>query len=109
VLVHGAFKKEELFFREELERRAQSCAGFTYIPTLVEPQGDWGGERGTIEVLWARGAVAARSGLTPRPEDTHVSLCGTLSLVDTMIGVLQGQGYRPALDGHGTFDWCEAD
>jgi ferredoxin--NADP+ reductase len=54
----------------------------------------WSGHSGYVQHLWERGLVAEAWGAEPRPEDTHVFLCGNPRMIETMLPILAAQGFR---------------
>ncbi len=96
IVVHGARHSWDLGYRSELNTIANVCKNFTYIPAITRPNLEhvaWGGESGYIQELWERGVIQTKSGLNPTPENTHIFLCGNPSMIDTMVEVLEAEGY----------------
>lgn len=97
VVVHGARHSWDLGYRSELNTIASVCSNFTYIPAITRPNLEhikWGGESGYIQELWERKVIQTKSGLEPTPENTHIFLCGNPSMIDTMVEVLEAEGYQ---------------
>jgi NAD(P)H-flavin reductase len=106
VLVHGGRTAKELFFVTELEEVAKKCPSFVYLPTLLEPEPGWTGLRGSVEDALQKGPVADRLGGPPSPKSAYVSMCATLSVVDSLIDWFAQGGFTPEARA---LDWCEAD
>ena len=97
IIVHGARHSWDLGYRSELNTIANVCSNFTYIPAITRPNLEhiaWGGESGYIQELWERGVIQTKSGLEPTPENTHIFLCGNPSMIDTMVEVLENEGFK---------------
>ncbi|MBT3253243.1 MAG: ferredoxin--NADP reductase [Candidatus Marinimicrobia bacterium] len=97
IIVHGARHSWDLGYRSELNTIANVCSNFTYIPAITRPNLEhieWGGESGYIQELWERKVIQTKSGLEPTPENTHIFLCGNPSMIDTMVEVLELEGYK---------------
>ncbi len=97
IVVHGARHSWDLGYRSELNTLATVCRNFTYIPAITRPNLEhiaWGGESGYIQELWEREVIQTKSGLKPTPENTHIFLCGNPSMIDTMVEVLEKEGYK---------------
>lgn len=96
VIVHGAYHSWDLGYRSELNTIANVCSNFTYIPAITSPQREhitWGGETGYIQDLWKRKIIQTKSGLEPTPENTHIFLCGNPNMIDSMVELLEEEGY----------------
>ena len=96
IIVHGARHSWDLGYRSELNTIANVCKNFTYIPAITRPNLEhikWGGESGYIQDMWERRVIHTKSGLKPTPENTHIFLCGNPSMIDTMVTVLEREGY----------------
>lgn len=111
MLLHGASRPDDLWYRNELEALARRCRNFTYVPTLLRAgteAGAWTGRTGAIEDLWGTGVVASTWGAPPRPDRVHVSMCANLVLVDRMSALLERDGFR-ATGARPDYSWCEVD
>ncbi len=88
-LVFGARTRTDLYLVEELERLAAALPGFTFLPTISEPDtSPWNGDRGLVtEVI--SGRYASLDGY-----DAY--LAGPPGMIEATIPVLTGLGVRPA-------------
>jgi ferredoxin--NADP+ reductase len=96
-VIHGARHSWDLAYRSELVAMQRSRANLTYVATVSRPDEEpvpWGGETGRVQEVWSRGVVADAWGLAPAPEHTHLLLCGNPTMIEDMVAVLAGQGYR---------------
>jgi ferredoxin--NADP+ reductase len=95
-VIHGARHSWDLGYRQELLALQWQFPHLTYIPVISRPQEErepWQGEGGYVQDVWQRGVVAAHWGFAPHPAHTHVFLCGNPSMVESMLQLLQGQGF----------------
>jgi ferredoxin--NADP+ reductase len=75
-VLHGADHSWDLGYRPESEP----------VP--------WSGLTGWVQDLWRKGVVAQDWGFSPTPADTHVFLCGNPLMLEAMVALLQGEGFR---------------
>jgi len=97
IIVHGAYHSWDLGYRSELNTIANVCSNFTYIPAITSPDLEhitWGGETGYIQDLWARKVIQTKSGLEATPQNTHIFLCGHPKMIETMVEILEKEGYQ---------------
>jgi ferredoxin--NADP+ reductase len=86
-----------LGYRNELALVERDHANFTYIPSITRPADEkmpWQSETGRMQEIWLRDLLRQRWGFSPSPDNTHVLLCGNPAMIDTMVEILSGQGYR---------------
>jgi len=93
-VVHGARYASDLGYRDELFHLERDHANFTYLPVLSRPEPGWQGFRGHLQDFWAGGDLEKAWGLKPAPGDTDFFLCGNPSMVEAMMAILQGEGFR---------------
>lgn len=96
VVLHGARHSWDLGYRAELETMQRLSARFSYIPVVSEPQGEivpWTGFTGFLHPFWRSEARDLAFGFTPRPENTHVFLCGNPMMVEAMMELLTAEGF----------------
>jgi ferredoxin--NADP+ reductase len=96
-VLHGARHSWDLGYCEELAMVERDYANFTYIPSITRPELEetpWQGEVGRMQEIWLRDLLSQRWGFSAAPEHTHVLLCGNPAMIDTMVEILGGQGYR---------------
>jgi ferredoxin--NADP+ reductase len=96
-VLHGARHSWDLGYRSELTTMQRLAKNLAYIPAISAPDAEpvpWAGHSGYVQHLWERGLIAQAWGAEPRPEDTHVFLCGNPKMIETMLPLLAAQGFR---------------
>jgi len=96
-VLHGARHSWDLGYRSELTTMQRLAKNLAYLPVISAPAAEpvpWSGHAGYVQHLWERGLVAEAWGAEPRPEDTHIFLCGNPRMIETMLPVLAAQGFR---------------
>lgn len=96
-VIHGARHSWDLAYRAELVAMQRLRSNLAYIATVSRPDEEpvpWGGETGRVQDIWLRRRVGAAWGLEPTPDDTHVLLCGSPTMVEEMVAVLGAEGYH---------------
>ena len=95
-VLHGARHSWDLGYRGELVTLDRMCPNFTYIPSITRPAEEraaWGGETGYIQDLWESMPLEASWGFKPSPSDTHVFVCGNPSMIESMVEILENDGF----------------
>lgn len=95
-VIHGAANSWDLGYSSELRLLESITGKLTYIPTITEPAKEpveWKGETKFIQDLWIDGIVEKKMGYKPTPENTHVFICGNPKMIETMQGLLEGEGF----------------
>jgi len=96
VVLLGARHSWDLGYRGELIAMQRYCPTFHYIPVISRPNEElvkWSGQTGYVQDLWDRGLVEMAMGTRPRPDNTHVLLCGNPSMIEGMIAQLSAEGF----------------
>lgn len=96
-VLHGARHSWDLGYRGELMTLRRLCSNFAYAPIISRPDEEsapWGGEAGYIQDLWNRAPLESLWGFSPSPENTHIFVCGNPGMIEDMVKILEGQGYR---------------
>jgi ferredoxin/flavodoxin---NADP+ reductase len=96
-VLHGARNSWDLGYRAELVNLQHLCNNFAYIPTISRPASEpipWSGQTGYVQDLWVRGLIARAWGFQPNPDNTHVFLCGSPTMIDQVSELLSHEGYR---------------
>ncbi len=96
-VLHGARHSWDLGYRSELMTLRRMCSNFTYVPIISRPNEEvaaWGGETGYIQDLWKRMPVEKIWGFRPSPEDSDIFVCGNPGMIEDMVEILEGQGFR---------------
>jgi ferredoxin/flavodoxin---NADP+ reductase len=96
VVVHGSRISYDLGYRSELEGMAARYEHFHYLPIIDRPQQDpgWTGEVGYVQRFFSDGSVARLLEHPLAPDRTVVFLCGNPRMIDEMLGLLGGLGFR---------------
>jgi ferredoxin--NADP+ reductase len=95
-VLHGARHSWDLGYRAELMNLQHLCANFTYLPTISRPADEpvpWNGPVGYVQELWSAGAIAQSWGFKPTPENTHVFLCGSPAMIESVVEILGHEGF----------------
>ncbi len=95
-VIHGARHSWDLGYSAELFTMQRLCPNLAYIPAVSRPGEEpapWSGATGHVQELWKGGALARAWGFAPRPENTHVFLCGNPTMIEQMIALLQHEGF----------------
>lgn len=96
-ILHGARHSWDLGYRSELSTLAAQSDNFTYIPTISKPEAEktgWTANTGRVQSLWSDRAIEAEGGFAPDPADTHIFLCGAPAMIEDMVTLLSGEGYK---------------
>jgi ferredoxin--NADP+ reductase len=96
-VLHGARHSWDLGYRSQLMTLEHLCPNFTYIPTISRARGEpapWPGPVGYVQDLWRDGVIDRAWGFCPAPENTHVFLCGSPSMIDESVAMLGQAGFR---------------
>lgn len=96
-VIHGARHSWDLAYRAELAALERAEPRFAYLPVVSRPLEEsppWTAASGYVQDVWAGGLLEARLGRKPRPQDTHVFLCGNPAMVDDMVERLTAEGFR---------------
>jgi ferredoxin--NADP+ reductase len=93
-LVHGARRAFDLGYRRELEERAERDPRVTYLPALSrEPDENWRGLRGRVQVALESELFRARAGFALDPEHCHALLCGNPAMIADVCDHLKARGF----------------
>ncbi len=93
----GARHSWDLGYRGELLAMQRYCSFFHYLPTISRPDEElapWSGNVGYVQDLWRGGALEKVWGGRPVPENTHVLLCGAPNMIESMLAVLEEDGFQ---------------
>lgn len=96
-VIHGARHSWDLAYRPELIAMQRLNPELAYLPIVSRPDEEsspWGGEVGRVQDAWTRRLIGAAWGEEPSPTDAHVLLCGNPGMVEDMVDLLAGEGYR---------------
>ena len=95
-IIHGAKNSWDLGYHEQLTTLDKLSDHFSYIPIVNDSHTElvpWKGHVGFVQKIWTEGALDAKWGFHPKPENTHVFLCGNPYMIDDMVKLLVGEGF----------------
>lgn len=96
-LIHGVRHSWDLGYRSVLMAMEHLRTNFTYIPVISLPEEEpvpWKGATGLVQEAWKSGALEKAWGFRPRPENTHVFLCGNPRMIESVIELLAQEGFK---------------
>ena len=96
-ILHGVRHSWDLGYRSELINLDRMCSNFTYIPMISRPKNEvapWGGATGYVQHHWGSKLLTDAWGFSPSPEDTHVFICGNPAMIEDLVKVLEGDGFK---------------
>lgn len=96
-LFHGVRVSQDLGYRSECILMERSCSHFNYFPMISRPHEDpipWKGKVGHVQKLWSDRVLESAWGFKPTPENTHVFLCGSPGMIDTIIPLMGQDGFK---------------
>lgn len=97
MVIQGASNSWDLGYSSELQLLSTMFDNFSYYPTITFPEKEpagWNGDTRFIEEIWKDGTVEKQLGLKPRPENTHIFLCGNPNMIRNMQELLQQDGFK---------------
>ncbi len=98
VVVHGADTSQDLGYIGELRLLERLFPGkLIYYPTVTRPDlepAGWDGDTRFFEAIWKDSSFKEKIGFDPKPENTHVFLCGNPYMVENMKGLLKEEGFK---------------
>jgi ferredoxin--NADP+ reductase len=96
-VIHGVRHSWDLGYRSTLLAMQHLRTNLTYIPVVSRPQEEpvpWKGATGYVQDVWKSGAIEKAWGSRPGPENTHVFMCGSPQMSESMITILQQEGFK---------------
>jgi ferredoxin--NADP+ reductase len=96
-LIHGVRHSWDLGYRSILMAMENLRTNLTYIPVVSRPNEEpvpWKGATGHVQDVWKSGAIEKAWGLRPGPENTHVFMCGSPQMSESMIAILVREGFK---------------
>ena len=97
VLVHGVRHSWDLGYRSTLMAVQHLRPHFTYVPLISRPTFEpipWRGAIGHVQDAWVSGELERACGFEPKPESTHVFLCGSPDMIESMTQLLAQEGFE---------------
>lgn len=96
-LFHGVRESIDLGYRSEMTTMEAICKNFSYHPILSRPQSEkipWKGMTGHVQALWEAKVLEKKWGFKPTPENTHIFLCGSPAMIESMIELMEKEGFQ---------------
>ena len=96
-LVNGVRHSCDLGYRSVFMSMQRLRTNFTYLPLVSRPYEEpvpWKGATGHVQELWQSDAIGHALGYRPSPENTHVFLCGSPEMIESMIAMLVREGFQ---------------
>ena len=96
-LIHGVRHSRDLGYRSILMTMERLRTNLTYIPVVSRPQEEpvpWRGATGHVQDVWKSGAIEKAWGSRPKPENTHVFICGSPHMSESMLELLGQEGFK---------------
>jgi len=96
-LIHGVRNSWDLGYRAILMAMEQLRTNLTYLPVVSRPADEpvpWKGATGHVQDVWNSGLIEKAWGNRPAPENTHVFICGGPQMSDSMIEILENEGFK---------------
>ncbi len=94
---HGARHSWDLGYRAELSTLAYYFKNFAYLPIISRHEDEkegWTGHAGYVQDLWRKKTLESIWGVQPKPDDTHVFICGAPAMAEEMSQLLLAEGFR---------------
>ncbi len=96
-IIHGVRHSWDLGYRSILMAMENLRTNLTYIPVVSRPNEEpvpWKGATGHVQDVWKSGAIEEAWGSRPGPENTHVFMCGSPHMSESMIALLAQEGFK---------------
>ena len=93
----GARHSWDLGYQSELVTMDRLSPAFSYFSIISRPAEEpvpWGGPAGYVQDLWQGDHLERVWGARPEPDATRVFLCGNPSMIEEMVKILGGEGFR---------------
>jgi len=95
-LFHGVRESRDLGYMKELRAMESVSSRFTYIPTISRPGNEivpWHGRTGYVQQIWQSRVLEKEWGFEPTPDNTHVFICGSPAMIESMVDHLGQDGF----------------
>jgi len=96
-LIHGVRQSRDLGYQSVFTTLQDHRSSFAYLPVVSRPQlevSSWTGAIGHVQDVWNSDALEQAWGARPNPENTHVLLCGNPVMIESMIAILEADGFQ---------------
>ena len=102
-LLHGVRVSQDLGYMKEMLALQRVSPSFTYVPTVSRPENEivpWKGKSGHVQHLWRSGELERTWGFKPTAGNTHVFLCGSPAMIESMVALLTQEGFAEHSRAH---------
>jgi ferredoxin/flavodoxin---NADP+ reductase len=96
-IIHGVRHSWDLGYRSILMAMEHLRTNLTYLPVISRPNEEpvpWKGATGHVQDVWKSGAIEKAWGSRPGPENTHVFMCGSPQMSESMLEILGQEGFK---------------
>lgn len=96
-LIHGVRHSWDLGYRSILMAMQELRSNFTYIPVISRPKEEpafWKGVTGHVQDAWKSGVIEKAWGVRPAPGNTHIFMCGSPQMSESMLTLLAQEGFK---------------
>ena len=96
-IIHGARHSWDFGIPLILMAMEHLRSNVTYIPVISRPEEEpvpWKGAKGHIQDVWKSGAIEKAWGLQPEADNTHILMCGSPQMSESMIEILEKAGFK---------------
>lgn len=103
-LMHGVRHSWDLGYRSVFMAMQRLRNNFTYVPIVSRPELEpiaWQGGTGHVQDFWQSERFEQVCGFDPRPESTHIFLCGSPEMIESMTELAALKGFQE-MDKAGT-------
>lgn len=96
-IIHGVRHSWDLGYRSILMAMENLRTNLIYLPVVSRPEEEpvpWKGATGHVQDVWKSGAIEKAWGYRPGPENAHVFMCGSPHMSESMIAILEQEGFK---------------
>jgi ferredoxin--NADP+ reductase len=96
-IIHGVRHSWDLGYRSILMAMENLRTNLIYLPVVSRPEEEpvpWKGATGHVQDVWKSGAIEKAWGYQPGPENTQVFMCGSPHMSESMLSILQQEGFK---------------
>ena len=96
-VIHGVRHSWDLGYRTILMAMEHLRTNLTYVPVVSRPNEEpvpWKGATGHVQDVWESGVLEKAWDSRPGPEDTHIFMCGSPHMSESLIALLAQEGFK---------------
>jgi ferredoxin--NADP+ reductase len=96
-VIHGVRHSWDLGYRSILMAMAHLRPNLTYLPVVSRPAEEpvpWKSATGHVQDVWQSGAIEKAWGCRPAPANTHLFMCGSPRMSESMLERLKREGFQ---------------